>query len=202
MRHMDIWTWNRGIKYNDYNFISTLKKGRFLKMNNTQEKMNPVLSRIIKEESAVKKIIYNTIINRNVHGSTFIDVDDVYQDICLLAMNSEKIQRRANKLNTHFYGSIKMFAIDCVLKEQRRLNRFRMTKIEGLTHNKKLSHPNFATVSENWLTIREVLTPDEFEIFTLYYSGFTIAEISKKIGKACQYAITKIKQKLADELYA
>lgn len=240
---------------------------------------NPILERIIQEQSAVKKIIYNTIAVRNVRQSSFLQVEDIFQDICILAMDYDKIMNRmgkmyvGNDIGKYFYGAMKMFSIDCVLKEQRHINKFKaksskkklylndasnkhfintqvMVKLVkpwskaadsawckailvdvdsefftvnviegwdagktiqvkegdiyqvaiGWADNKKLSHPTFAHRSDTWLTIQQTLTPEDFEIFTLYYSGFTIAEISEKVGKACQYAITKIKKQLADEL--
>lgn len=176
---------------------------------------SPILQRIIDEEQAVKRIISNTIEGRNVKQSSYLDADDIYQDIALLALDYDKISKRMGNINKYFYGSIKMLAIDFILKEQRRLHKFRMSPIQtirrdkngnvtfqiGYRHHKKLSHPSFAHTSVTMLTIQQTLSDEDMTILDMHLQGYTLKEIAQKIGLvSCQYRLDKIKRILRQAL--
>jgi DNA-directed RNA polymerase specialized sigma24 family protein len=174
-------------------------------MTINNQSINPILDRIITEEKQVKAIIYNTMACRMINQSTFLSVDDVYQDICMLAMDTEKITKRANKLTSHFYGSIKMFTIDCILKEQRRIfsTRGKNVSLEIRKYNKQAEHKTGSANNNNatWITIKNILNASDLKVFTMYTEGYTLAEIAQSVGQASvQYTIQRIIKKLQIEL--
>jgi DNA-directed RNA polymerase specialized sigma24 family protein len=176
---------------------------------------NPILDRILKEEKAVKRIIANTILTRNIKQSSYLDIDDIYQDILEYTLDYDRASKRFKDIDKYFYGSIKMLTIDFILKEQRRLHRFHMSaighttkdksgnrkSIVGYEHHKRLSHPTFTHISDTMMSIKMTLKNSDYQIFKLYLQGYTMQEIAKKVSlSSVQYRLNKIKLQVAQIL--